>query len=145
MAKASMDFSGLDKLMRNIEATGADVQKAAIVALEKTHEYVTEEIETAMSGHKFNGKLVNWDHTGETKDSLRKEAKVEINGNIASVKTGFEWPTAAKYLAYDRGTPRKMKASPGIRNALNSKKTRERVLEIQEEALAEYIAETMNG
>lgn len=142
MARASLDYSGLDRLTKSIQTAGGDVQKAAVVALERTHEYVTTGIEQAMQTHKVNGKTVNWEHTGETKKSLRKEAKVEVNGNIASVKTGFEWPTAAKYLAYGRGTPRKMAVSSGLKTAIDSKKLREKVLEIQEGAMEDFIADT---
>lgn len=138
--KASLDYSGLDRLMRNVEDMGANVQEAAVSAMQKTHEFVTEGIEDAMTSHRINGKPVNWEHTGKTKESLRTEADVQISGNLVSVKTGFEWPTAAKYLAYGRGTPRQMKASPGLKKALNSKQLKEQVLAIQEEALENYIA-----
>lgn len=145
MAKASLDYSGLDKLMSSIQDMGGNIDKAAQIAMEKTHEHVTGKIEQAMKFQKINGKRVNWEHTGATKESLRKEAEVQLSGGVASVKTGFEWPTAAKYLAYGRGTPRQMKASTGLKNALSYKKMREEVLSIQEEALMDFISETWKG
>lgn len=141
MAKATLDFSGLDQLMQNVESMGRDVNDAAKAALEKTHEYVTGEIEQGMTALKINGKPVNWDRTGKTKQSLRMEAEIETSGDVLSVKTGFEWPSAAKYLAYGRGTPRAMKASPSLRNALDKKKQAAKVLEIQEKALEDFISE----
>ena len=143
MAKVSLDYTGINELMRSIEDIGANVQDAAVEAMKQTHEYVTEGIEEAMVSHKINGKPVNWQRTGKTKKSLRKEADVQISGGIVSVKTGFEWPSAAKFLAYGRGTPRKMKASPGLKNAIDSKKLREQILAIQEKALEDFIAEKM--
>ena len=144
MAKVSIDYSGLDKLMSNIQSMGGNVEEAAKDAMVKTHEHVTAKIEDAMGAHKINGKPVNWEHTGQTKESLRTEAKVTVSGNLVSVETGFEWPTAAKYLAYGRGTPRAMKASPGLKNALDRKKLQEEILQIQENALAEYTASIFN-
>lgn len=142
--RVNLDFSGMDRLMRNIESLGGNVDEAAQKALEKTHAYVTGEIESAMKTHKVNGKPVNWDHTGDTVKSLRKEAEVDKAGHILEVKTGFEWPTAAHYVAFGRGTPRKMEVSPQLGRALSKKKMAPKVKEIQEEALQDYISETMS-
>lgn len=144
MAKVSLDFSGIDRLMKNIQDMGGDVEEAAKEAMVKTHEHVTAKIEQAMQTHKVNKKLVNWDRTGDTKQSLRTEPDVQVSGNLVSVKTGFEWPSAAKYLAFGRGTPREMKASPGLKNAMDSKKLREEILEIQEKALEDYTASILS-
>lgn len=142
MAKTSMDYSGLDALLTNVQSLGGSVQEAANEALEKTHMYVTTAIAKEMRSHKVNGKPVNWEHTGETKSKLIKAPEVTWSGDVGSVEVGFSGPTAAKYLI--RGTAR-IKPSRGLYNALYSATTRKQVLTLQEHALEDYIARVLRG
>ena len=141
MAKrAQIDFSGFDDLISDIKTLGADVDAAAEEALEKAHMFITTGVAKEMRSHKVNGKPVNWQHTGETKDSLIKEPKVAWSGAVASVEVGFTGEGAAKYLI--RGTPR-IKPSKGLYNALYSKKTIEQAMAVEEHALEDFIARVM--
>lgn len=142
MARTSMDYSGIDALMKSVEALGGDVKEAAQDALEKTHRYVTTGLAKEMRSHKVNGKPVNWEHTGETKGKLIKAPEVTWSGDVGSVEVGFTGPSAAKYLI--RGTAR-IKPSRGMYNVLYSATTRKQVLSLQEHALEDFIASVLKG
>ena len=140
MAKARLDYTGIDQLMVEIEKADGNLQDAAKEALTRSHRFVTKKVEKAMPAHKINGKLVNWEHTGQTKESLIQQATVEMSGGVASTEVGFGFPGAAYYLI--RGTPR-MQPDHHLEDAMNGKNTKRQVHEIHEEAFEDYLAELL--
>ena len=140
MARASLDYSGMDKLMGDIIKAGGNIEEAAKDALKITHKHVTGKIEKAMPKHTINDKPVDWDHTGETKESLIKEADIEFSNGVGQVVAGFDFPGAASYLI--RGTPR-MQPDPKLEQAMGGKNVRRQVHELQEEAFEDYLSEIL--
>lgn len=136
MARMKLEVQGLDGIMKRLNNANADVKQAVNRALTETHRIVTEKADTAIQQHR---------ETGLTERSLRRNAVIEWQGNVAEVKVGFDIAhggLASVFLMY--GTPRRtppMKAVPALYNAFFGKSTQQEYIRAQEEILYDAIRE----
>lgn len=133
--KFSIEFEGFDKVIARLSKLDGNVKKTTEKALEKIHDFVTEQAEVGIRPHKF---------TGATEKSIYKDAKVKWAGSTASIDAGFsvkKGGIASIFLMY--GTPR-MKKDQKLYNAFFSKKTRDEIIKIQEDIFYEEIRR-LNG
>lgn len=128
--KVYLEFEGFDEAIARLNKLNGNVKQISEKALKKTHSIITEKVEKAIEPH---------NQTHQTEKSLRKEAKIEWAGTIASVQTGFsisEGGLASIFLMY--GTPR-MKKDQKMYNAFWSKSTQEEVRNAQREIFYDEI------
>lgn len=121
--KTMIEFDGFDEVLERLKKVDGDIKQTTTKALKETHKIITRKAESAIAPHKL---------TGVTEKSLKREAKIEWSGTLASVETGFsilEGGLASIFLMY--GTPR-MKKDQAMYNAFWSKKTHDEVREAQE-------------
>ena len=132
MARMKLEVQGLDGIMKRLNDANADVKQAVNRALTETHRIVTEKADTAIQQHRL---------TGMTERSLRRNAVIEWQGNVAEVKVGFDIAhggLASVFLMY--GTPRKKKDQK-LYNAFFGKTTQQEYIRAQEEILYDAIRE----
>ena len=132
MARMKLEVQGLDGIMKRLNDANADVKQAVNRALTEPHRIVTEKADTAIQQHRL---------TGMTERSLRRNAVIEWQGNVAEVKVGFDIAhggLASVFLMY--GTPRKKKDQK-LYNAFFGKTTQQEYIRAQEEILYDAIRE----
>lgn len=132
MARMKLEVQGLDGIMKRLNDANADVKQAVNRALTETHRIVTEKADTAIQQHRL---------TGQTERSLRRNAVIEWQGDVAEVKVGFDIAhggLASVFLMH--GTPRKKKDQK-LYNAFFGKSTQQEYIRAQEEILYDAIRE----
>lgn len=132
MARMKLEVQGLDGIMKRLNNANADVKQAVNRALTETHRIVTEKADTAIQQHR---------ETGLTERSLRRNAVIEWQGDVAEVKVGFDIAhggLASIFLMY--GTPR-IKKDQKLYNAFFGKSTQQEIVRAQEEILYDAIRE----
>lgn len=130
MARMKLEITGLDKLLERIDKMGSDSKKVCEEALRETHKIVTQKAEEGMA--KSNLPAGGKYSYGDTLRTLRREALIYWNGDVASVPVGFDINNGGLtsiFLMY--GTPR-MKKDQTLYNAFFGAKTRKEILEAQE-------------
>lgn len=130
MQKMQMQVEGLDALVERMQKLGVDTRSAVNKALIETHKIVTDKAEAAIKSHK---------RTGATEASLRREAVPEWNGDVASIKVGFDIENGGLpsiFLMY--GTAR-VKPDTALYDAFFGKDTVKEIVEAQEKALYDVI------
>lgn len=138
MQKMQMQVEGLDALVERMQKLGVDTRSAVNKALIETHRIVTEKAEAAIEPHR---------RTGATEASLRHDVLIEWNGDVASIKVGFDIENGGLpsiFLMY--GTAR-IKPDTTLHNAFFGKDTIKEIVEAQEKAIynAIHSAEGANG
>lgn len=129
-SKWSVEFDGLDEVVSKLTRLNANVKSITNEALKETHSYVTEQAEIGMQKGSLPAKGKY--STGKTLESLQRTPKFEWVGTIGSVETGFDLENGGMpsiFLMY--GTP-SMKKDQKLWSAFFSKKTKDKVKEIQE-------------
>ena len=132
MARIKLEVAGLDGIMKRLNNANADVKHAVNRALTETHRIVTEKADKVAKKHHVSG---------DTEESLRRNAVIEWQGDVASVKVGFDIAhggLASIFLMY--GTPR-MKKDQQLYNAFFGKSTQQEIVRAQEEILYNAIRE----
>lgn len=135
--------NGLEEYMAKLEELGGAtaMKKGAEAALKASKKYVNPLIEQAMNKLPAGGKY----SSGATKDSIDESMDIEWQGLTGEIKVGFDFsksgPTSIFLM---HGTPR-MKPVTGLKAAIYGNKTKNAIAELQGEALAEVIKETMEG
>lgn len=92
--KTRIEFDGFDEAIARLNKLNGNVKAISEKALKKTHEIITKKAEDAITPH---------NQTHQTEKTLRKEAEIEWEGTLASVKTGFsisEGGLASIFLMY---------------------------------------------
>lgn len=92
--KTRIEFEGFDEAIARLNKLNGNVRNISEKALKKTHEIITKKAEDAITPH---------NQTHQTEKTLRKEAEIEWEGTLASVKTGFsisEGGLASIFLMY---------------------------------------------
>lgn len=135
--KCYLEFDGFDEAIARLTKLEGNVKGTAEKALKESHKNITQKAEEAIQKPNLpqKGKYSK----GDTLESLYKEPKVEWEGTLASVKTGFSISNgglASIFMIY--GTPRHMK-SQKMYNAFWGKKTLDEVKKIQEDIFYEEI------
>ena len=83
-----LDMHGFDEYAEKLDSLDADLKKIFTDALEEAGETITEDTENAVTeanlpaGGKYS--------SGETKESILKNPKVEWNGTIGQINVGPE-------------------------------------------------------
>ena len=128
--KTYIEFDGFDEVVNRIKKLDGDIKGVTEKALKETHKIITNNADKAIRPHH---------KTGQTEKSLKRQAEVKWSGSLASVEVGFDISNgglASIFLMY--GTPR-MKKDQSLYNAFFSKKTREDIMNMQEEIFYEEI------
>ena len=129
--KCKLEFEGFEEVIDKLAKVNANIKKIAEKSLIESHKLITKKAEEAVQ--KANLPAKGKFSQGDTLNSLYKDAKIEWEGTLASVKTGFsisKGGIASIFMIY--GTPRRMK-NQKMYNAFWGKKTIEEVKAKQEE------------
>ena len=138
MPRLTLDMSGFDDLLRQLNQIGADTEKATDEALTKVFKSVTYKAENAIQKPNLpaQGKYSN---EQRTEKSLKHDPRVEWKDTTASIKTGFDMKKSGLtsiFLMY--GTP-KMAKVQGLYDAFFSDKTKTENKEIITKAMDEAL------
>lgn len=148
----SIDFKGFAEYAAKLEELNGDLKATSEKALQNTHDFLTPRLHKDMKRHR---------QTGKTEAAIADKAKVEWEGNHASIDVGFGISNGglpSVFLMY--GTPRHQPANqygrnrgnhPGTRQDLKlyediyGKKTRKDIKTLQEKTFARAIKKAMEG
>ena len=138
--KSRIEFDGFEEAIARLNKLNGNVKNISEKALKKTHEIITQKAQDAITPH---------NETHQTEKTLRKEAEIEWNGTLASVKTGFsisEGGLASIFLMYgtqshavsnqygkNLGVAEETKKDAKMYNAFFGNSTRKEVAEAQRE------------
>lgn len=131
MAKIGLQLKGFEDLMEDLDRLGGDLKQVTTEALEKSHAYVTPNIQQAMQKHH---------RTGRTESTIDTSGKVTWKGDVASVDVGFDISgggLASVFLMYGTkvyGTPRTKKDTK-LYNSIYGSATKKKLAEIQEDII----------
>lgn len=131
--KLGLVFEGFDEYAERLEKLGGNLRKTTEKALIATHEHITPKVEEAFKKHDIK-------YSHETMKSLKRDARVEWNGNKAEIGVGFkisEGGFPSIFLMY--GTP-KIQPDVKLYNAVYGSKTDKEVKALQERIFTEEIA-----
>lgn len=134
--KLTVDFSNFAEYAEKLDQLGGDLKATAQEALQESKDYVTENLERDMKGHK---------RSGRTEASIKDESKVVWEGMTASVDVGFDIAhggLASIFLMY--GTP-KMAKDQKLYNDIYGATTKRKIKEMQEEIFEKAIKKRMGG
>ena len=141
MSKFSIEFEQLKQLANQLEELAGieGVDRAVESALLATDDYVTREVDKAVAGSRYD-----FERTGTTKSTIDREKKIDWDGSVASVKTGF---TISKgglpsiFLMY--GTP-KIKPDTNLKNAAKGEGIhKQKINKLQQEVFNKVIQRIM--
>lgn len=130
--KLSLEFDGLDEMMKKLANIDIDVKTAADEALQKSKRAVHINIGKEMVKH---------NRTFKTIKSLDKNKTVKWTGTIGSIDIGFDLENGGMpsiYLMY--GTPT-MNPDKKLYNAVYGKKTRKEIADLQREYFSRLLRE----
>lgn len=130
MLKLKIEFEGFNEVLAKLKSLDGDIRKTTEDALRKTHAIVTQKAEAVIAPHR---------RTGQTQGSLRKDAVIEWQGDVGSVKVGFniyEGGLPSIFLMY--GTPR-MQKDQRLYNAFYGQATLKEITEAQQEIFYDEI------
>lgn len=138
--KTYIQFDGFEDVISRLNKLNGNVKNISEKALKKTHVIITKKAQDAITPH---------NDTHQTEKTLRKEAEIEWEGTIASVKTGFsisEGGLASIFLMYgtqshavsnqygkNLGIAEETKRDAKMYNAFFGASTRKEVSEAQKE------------
>lgn len=133
-----LDYSALDEYRKKLEALGGDATKQAFNdALKASQSYVAEQAAEAMKKH---------NDTGRVSESIVDNTDAEWTADSGQIPVGFSFKNGGLPSVFlMRGT--KVYGQPHIKpdrklyNAVYGKKTKEKVLELQRQALGKAIRE----
>lgn len=136
-SKMGIEFEGFDEAIKRLEKLEGDVRIVTEKALKETHRIVTKSVEE--SAQKQNLPAHGKYSTGDTLDSLKRDADIEWSGTEAKVPVGFSISKGGLpsiFMIY--GTPRYMK-NQKMYDAIWGNKIHDEVLKAQEEIFYEEI------
>lgn len=138
-SKFQLEFDGMNKLIKKLEAQEKNLKRATESALKATYGVVTPQVKAAMNPHNL---------TGQTQDAIVKSADVKWEGDIASVGVGFSISNgglASIFLMYGtQQTPRHTgtDADMALYNAIYGSATNKKVRDAQQEAFFKVLERT---
>ena len=141
--KIGLQFDGWENYISKLDELGGTqaMKKGVEEALIESKKHVTPLIENAMAKLPAGGKY----SSGNTKESIDKDNKVEWSGMTGTIKVGFDFSKSgvtSVFLMY--GTPR-MKPVSGLKGAIYGSKSQKEIAEIQEKVLSDRIKKVMEG
>lgn len=134
--KFSLEFSGFEELSERLQELGGDLKGVTEQALKSTHHHITPKIHNQMKKH---------NRTGDTEKSIVDEARVQWNGDVASIDVGFDIDNggfASIFLMH--GTPR-MEPDRVLYQSIYGNKTKKEIAELQEKVFSRAIGKAMGG
>ena len=148
--RIGLQFDGWEDYIAKLDNLGGaqTMKKGVEEALIESKKHVNPLIEKAIVNSKLpaGGKY----STGDTKESIDNEMKVEWSGMTGEIKVGFDFSKSGPksiFLMYGtkvNGTPR-MKPVSGLKSAIYGSKTQKEIAEIQEKVLSDYVKKVMEG
>ena len=146
--KIGLQFNGWEDYLAKLDELGGSqvMKKGVEEALIESKKHVNPLIEKAMGKLPAGGKY----STGDTKESIDDEMKVEWEGMTGSIKIGFDFSKSGLKSIFlmqgtkVNGTPR-MKPVAGLKSAIYGSKTQKEIAEIQEKVLSNHIKKVMEG
>lgn len=142
MAKMSILFDGFAKLAEDIDAVGGDLHSAVDEALTETQSIVQNNVTTASAIYAAKGRKGY--AKGDMYKSIIDDSRIDWNGSIAEVKTGFSANGGATNKGFMHsifvmyGTP-KMNKDVKVYNAIKGTKTRNDIAKKQEEIMLKHL------
>lgn len=141
--KIGLQVEGFEDYMSKLDEIGGSqaMKRGVESALKASKQYVNPLINQAMTNLPAKGKY----STGDTKQSIDTDMKVDWEGQTASIKVGFDFQKSGMksiYLMY--GTP-KMSPVKGLKATIYGSKTKKQIAELQGEALNKVIKRIMEG
>lgn len=148
--KIGLQFDGWEDYLAKLDELGGTnaMKKGVEEALIESKKHVNPLIEKAMVSNKLPAKGKY--STGDTKESIDEEMKVEWEGATGSIKIGFDFSKSGLKSIFlmqgtkVNGTPR-MKPVSGLKSAIYGSKTQKEIAEIQEKVLSNHIKKVMEG
>jgi hypothetical protein len=151
MAKLSIKIDGLNEYINKLNQVGGNVHKAIENALIESHELITKQVKDALAkgvplknGGRSNPiDMYKSNGTGNMAKSFMDEPYVNWFGDRAIIQVGFN-QSISQHATYMMITGTAYtKPSTQLYNAIYGKKTKEKVAEIQKNALERAIEEAM--
>lgn len=138
--KLTLDFPLYDTLKARLDEVGGDATKKAVEsALEKSHDFATKQLASAMIPH---------NKTNTVSDSLSRDSQVEWTGTEAFIKVGFniaEGGLPSIFLMYGTKVHGQPHVTPDrkLYDALYGATAKKQIQKIQEDAFFEAIEKVM--
>lgn len=143
MARNTMqlDTSGFDRMIRELEQLGGNVERAVTEALQSAADRVHDDTVAALD--KANLPAQGRYSKGTTRKSVVEDPRVTWNGTVASVPIGFDFskPGAGGYLI--TGTPR-MRPDPELHRMYKQKKYMQEIQSRMADVIYSHIGEAMS-
>lgn len=142
MATMGIQIDGFDRILKELDRLEADTKKVAEKALKKTFDIVQKKTEIGMQKQNLPAKG-RYD-SGETRKAIIQRSEVSWSGDTASVDVGFDLKQDAGFVSIFliHGTP-KMKPDKKLYDAFYAKKTRDEIIQAQEDVYYSEIARLM--
>lgn len=134
--KFKLEFSGFEELSLQLQKLGGDLKATTEDALKSTHSHITPKLRSDIQKHR---------RSGGTERSLVTDAKVQWNGDIASIDVGFDIKNGGLPSVFlMHGTPR-VKPDKKLYQDIYGSKTKKEVAEIQEKEFSKAIQKHLGG
>lgn len=141
--KLSVDFTGVEQYLKQLEQLSGEAPKRAIEgALKQSQQYVAQQAEAAMKPHR---------ESGDTAKSIIKNAPVEWTGDTeAAIPAGFkisEGGLPSIFLMYGTEIHGQPHITPDrkLYNAVYGAATKRKVRELQEKAFDKVLERVMRS
>jgi HK97 gp10 family phage protein len=142
MATMGIQIDGFDRILKELDRLEADTKEVAEKALKKTFDIVQKKTESGMQKQNLPAKG-RYD-SGETRKAIIQRPEVSWSGDTASVDVGFDLKQDAGFVSIFlmHGTP-KMKPDKKLYDAFYAKKTKDEIIQAQEDIYYSEIARLM--
>lgn len=143
--KIGLKFEGFEEYIAKLDQLGGSdaMRRGVESALKASKQYVNPKINVAMSPSNLPAKGKY--QTGRTKSSIDTDMRVEWDGQVGSIKIGFDFDKSGVtsiFLMY--GTPR-MNPARGLKASIYGSGTKKEIAKIQEEAVTKAIQRIMGS
>lgn len=142
MATMGIQIDGFDRILKELDRLEADTKEVAEKALKKTFDIVQKKTEIGMQKQNLPAKG-RYD-SGETRKAIIQRPEVSWSGDTASVDVGFDLKQDEGFVSIFlmHGTP-KMKPNKKLYDTFYAKKTKDEIIQAQEDVYYSEIARLM--
>ena len=140
-----LDTSGIDEMIRRLEAVGGDVQKAVADSMTQVGETISEDTLAALQDQYLPaGGAYHRNKPHNTEESVIKDATVTWQGSMASMPIGFDFskPGAGGFLI--TGTP-KMRPDRELNKMYKQKRYMQQIQNDMADTIFDYVTDAMEG
>jgi len=140
--KFSLEFDGLEEMIKQFSDLGADIIPVGTKALEASHDYITPLIHEKMS--KSNLPAKGKYSKGQSESQIIDDKNVEWSGFNGTIDIGFSLDEGITpiFLMYGGNHSNPVK---GLKSTIYGTKTKEEIAKIQEEVFAKELDKVMNS